>query len=117
MSKEIREHFGWKPTPELARRLAAMAEGLGFGRDMVRVAIEEAALRQVSDIFAFCGVTFSDWVADDISTPAEFEQRRALLDLQSGKIDGIRHNVDAELTRLRNARKQAHKEAGSFGMG
>lgn len=104
-------HYGSRGTPGLRRRLAMMMAGLDFSTDMGALMIEEAALRQVKDIFAFAQATVTDWCDDDIRTPDEYYQRRYLLDLASGKVDGVHHDVQAELMDIRQRRREAHKQA------
>ena len=102
-------NFGRQGAPGCINRVALMLDSLGFTSEMATLLIEQAALYQAKDLFAFSTKVLQDWVDDDIRTPEEFSERRLLLDLQSGRIDGIRHNTTEELDRLRKKRKEDHK--------
>lgn len=104
----IRNNFGAAGTPECIRRLALMLTSLDFSKEMATLLIEQAALYQAKDLFGFASKVIQDWEHDDIRTPDEFSERRLLLDLQAGRIDGIRHDVTDELIRLRRKRMEDH---------
>ena len=102
-------NFGRHGAPGCINRVALMLDSLGFTSEMATLLIEQAALYQAKDLFAFSTKVLQDWVDDDIRTPEEFSERRLLLDLQSGRIDGIRHNTTDELDRLRKKRREDHR--------
>ena len=108
----IRDQFGEPGTPGCVSRIALMLTSLDFTEEMGTLLIEQAALCQAKDLFAFASKVLQDWVDDDIRTPEEYADRRLLLDLQAGRVDGIRHHVARELDEQRRRRIEEHKTWG-----
>ena len=109
VANAIRKQFGEPGTPGCVSRIALMLTSLDFSEEMATLLIEQAALCQAKDIFAFSARVLQDWVDDEITTPEEYAERRLLLDLQAGRVDGIHHNVTAELQDQRRRRISDHR--------
>lgn len=106
----IQASFGREATPVEARRFGLLAAAKGFSPEMVKLALNNAALAAAKNPFAYCSRIFSTWEYECVTNPEEYAEYAYIDDCINGRIGFRRYGDEYERAQqMREERRKKHE--------